>query len=82
MLGEIEAEVSSDDNAPAEDAGKGRAGDYVEESDTPDGGHVRKEVHQGPGFKTVRITTQGGSGGSVLGRRGPSLMQAMMQDMM
>lgn len=58
-----------------------KEGDFVEESDTPDGRHVRKEVHQGPGFKTVRITSQGG-GGPPMGGRGPSLMQAMMQDMM
>ena len=57
------------------------AGDYVEESDTPDGRHVRKEVHQGPGFKSVRITTQGGSGPVLGGGRGPSIMQAMIQNM-
>jgi len=37
--------------------GKEKEGDYVEESDTPDGRHIRKEVHQGNGFKTVRITS-------------------------
>lgn len=61
-----------------------KEGDFVEESDTDDGRHVRKEVHQGPGFKTVRITTSGGVPGGPpgMGGRGPSLMQAMMQDMM
>jgi len=55
--------------------GKEKDGDYVEESDTPDGRHIRKEVHQGPGFKTVRITQEGGSGPSIGGPgRGPSLM--------
>jgi hypothetical protein len=34
--------------------------DFVEEKTTKDGAHIRKEVHQGPGFKTVRITSTGG----------------------
>jgi hypothetical protein len=59
--------------------------DYVEEQTTADGTHIRKEVHQGPGFKTVRITSDGGSGGpipSMFGGGGiPDLMGAMLQSM-
>ena len=35
--------------------------DYVEETTTADGHHIRKEVHQGAGFKSVRITSDGGA---------------------
>ena len=39
--------------------------DYVEEKTTADGTHIRKEVHQGNGFKSVRITSDGGSGSAI-----------------
>ena len=38
------------------------AEDNVEETTTEDGSHIRKEVHQGPGFKSVRITSDGAGG--------------------
>ena len=76
-----EMEAGSEPAIQAVDATEGGEGDYVEESDTPDGRHVRKEVHQGPGFKTVRVTTSGGSAPPA-GGRGATLMQAMMQEMM
>ena len=31
--------------------------DYVEELVDKEGNHLRKEVHQGPGFKTVEISS-------------------------
>lgn len=81
-IDEDQEPVPDGGNEPAVSvADENKEGDYVEESDTPDGRHIRKEVHQGPGFKTVRISTSGGSG-PVLGGGGPSIMQAMMQDMM
>ena len=45
------------------DEGKERGDDYVEESDRPDGTHIRKEVHRGPGgSQTVRMSISGGAG--------------------
>ncbi len=55
-------------------------GDTVEEHDEPDGTHVRKEIHQGPGFKTVRITSSGGAGGAISSPGG--LMEMIMKDLM
>lgn len=63
------------------------AEDYVEEKTTKDGTHIRKEVHQGPGFKSVRITSDGGSGGEIPAMFGgggggiPDMMAAMMASM-
>ena len=57
-----------------EDADEKDAEDYVEEKTTADGTHIRKEVHQGNGFKSVRITSDGGSGSpipSMMGGGGP-----------
>jgi len=68
----------------------------VEEKVTKDGEHVRREVHEGPGFKQVKIVKEGGSAPppgivkqgmpplpSMFGGGGPdSLIQAIMQDMM
>lgn len=39
------------------DAFSGTQTDYVEEILDKNGNHMRKEVHQGPGFKTVEITS-------------------------
>lgn len=59
--------------------------DYVEEKTNADGTHIRKEVHQGNGFKSIRITSDGGSGGAIPemfggGSKGgiPNMMAAMM----
>lgn len=45
ILNEMDADIKSDDNAPAVEVKKDEAGDIVEESDTPDGRHIRKEIH-------------------------------------
>lgn len=66
------------------------AEDYVEEITNPDGSHTRKEVHQGDGFKSVRITKDLGAGGigggGIISGGGPlgieDLMGQMMADMM
>mmetsp|Transcript_18556 Transcript_18556/g.28502 ORF Transcript_18556/g.28502 Transcript_18556/m.28502 type:complete len:220 (+) Transcript_18556:173-832(+) len=57
--------------------------DYVTEETRADGTHVRKEVHEGPGFRSVRITSDGGPGGAGPVAGGPGgIMKAIMQDMM
>ena len=65
---------------------EGEPEDYVEEKTTADGTHIRKEVHQGNGFKSVRITSDGGSGGAIPSMFGggggiPDMMAAMLNDM-
>lgn len=74
----------SDLSGEPEDDGKEPA-DYVEEKTTKDGAHIRKEVHQGDGFKSVRITSDGGSGSAIPsmfegGKSGgiPDMMGAML----
>ena len=52
------------------DEAKDHGDDYVEESDRPDGTHIRKEVHRGPGgSQTVRMSISG-RGGSIPGMMG------------
>jgi hypothetical protein len=94
---EVDADADIDDELSLGDLlmgepedGEEEPEDYVEEKTTADGQHIRKEVHQGNGFKSVRITSDGGSGDAIpdlpqmFGGGGggiPSLMQAMMQGM-
>lgn len=37
-------------------------GDFIEEKTLANGEHIKKEVHKGPGFETIEITTDGGTG--------------------
>lgn len=52
--------------------------DYVEEKTTADGTHIRKEVHSGPGFTSVRITSDGGSGDDSMPDGLDEIMKAML----
>lgn len=52
-------------------------GDFIEEKTLANGEHIKKEVHKGPGFETIEITTDGGSGAP----GGPGDMIPMMAPM-
>ena len=67
-------------------------GDFIEEKTLANGEHIKKEIHKGPGFETIEITTDGGPG--VVGSPDdmlplapismgppPELMQQMIHDM-
>jgi hypothetical protein len=56
--------------------------DYVEEKTTADGTHIRKEVHSGPGFTSVRITSDGGVGGDDMPPGMPAGLEEIMKAMM
>ena len=56
--------------------------DYVEELLDKKGNHMRKEVHEGKGYKTIEITSdQNLSGDDIQNLIGDMIMQTMMQDM-
>lgn len=55
------------DTSKHDDESKEKGDDYVEESDRPDGTHIRKEVHKGPdGSQTVRMQISGRAGGGMI----------------
>lgn len=56
--------------------------DTVEEVTQEDGSTVRTEIHKGPGFQRVRITSDGKGGSPLPGGPPSGIMKMVMDDMM